>query len=207
MKPFLVAVAGPSGSGKSHLAHALHDRLGPKFCTLISLDAYYNDLSHIPREERALVNFDHPSAMDAARLAADLESLCSGRPTRIPVYDFASHTRSTEEILHLPRPILIVEGLFAISLAAASCPFDLKIYVEADAEICFARRLARDVVERERDETSVRDAFERFVRPSLATVIEPQKSAANLVLDGTRTEQELIEACLRYLPTAENPPN
>lgn len=184
MKPFLVALAGPSGSGKSHLASALHDRIGPESCTRISLDSYYNELSHLSIEEREGVNFDHPSAMDAARLAADLESLCSGRPTRIPVYDFASHTRSTEEILHVPQPILLVEGLFTITLEAASCPFDLKIYVDVDPEICLARRLARDVVERGRDEASVRDAFERFVRPSLATVIEPQKSSADLILDG-----------------------
>lgn len=206
MRPFLVALAGPSGSGKSNLASALCERLGPDFCTRISLDSYYKDLAHLSPDERAAVNFDQPSALDAAGLAADLETLCSGRPARIPVYDFASHTRSAEAVLHVPRPILLVEGLFAIALEPASCPFDLKIYVEVDPEICLARRLARDVVQRGRDEAGVRDAFERHVRPSLAAVIEPQKSLAHLVLDGTRPEQDLLEACLKSLPKPEDPP-
>ncbi len=200
MKPFLVAVAGPSGSGKSHLARALYDVIGPESCTLISLDSYYSDLSHLSIEERSLVNFDHPSAMDASRLAADLACLCSGRSARIPVYDFTSHTRSVEEVVQSPNPVILVEGLFAISMEPASSPFDLKIYVEADPEICLSRRLARDVKERGRDEASVREAFDRFVRPSLASVVEPQKGLADLVLDGTQKETVLVNACMEHLP-------
>ena len=200
MKPFLVAIAGPSGSGKSHLARALHGRIGSESCALISLDSYYKDLSHLPMEERELVNFDHPSAMDSERLAADLGRLSSGQPARIPVYDFASHTRSPEEVVVEPKPILIIEGLFALAMEPASSPFGLRIYVETDVETCLARRLARDVTERGRDEASVREAFDRFVRPSLASFVEPQKARADLVLDGTKPESGLVKSCLDRLP-------
>jgi len=200
MKPFLVAVAGPSGSGKSRLAQSLQEALGPQRCALISLDSYYNDLSHLPAPDRDAVNFDHPSAMDAGRLAADLEQLCQGRPARIPVYDFTSHTRAREEVEQPPRPVLIVEGLFSIAMEPAAIPFDLKIYVGADAETCLSRRVARDVAERGRDEAGIREAFERFVRPSLAQFVEPQIARADLVLDGTRPAQDLVCACLDRLP-------
>ena len=195
-----MAIAGPSGSGKSHLARALRDVIGPECCALISLDSYYNDLSHIPMAERQSVNFDHPSAMDTGKLTTDLECLCSGRPARIPVYDFTSHTRSREEVMLEPKPIIIVEGLFAISMESESSLYDLKIYVEATPEICLARRLARDVSERGRDEAGIREFFERIVRPSIATVVEPQKALADLVLDGTKSEVDLVNACMERLP-------
>ncbi len=200
MKPFFVAIAGPSGSGKSRLAHALLEFLGTDSCGLISLDVYYKDLSHLPFAERQLVNFDHPSAMDDVRWAADLDLLRHGIPARIPVYDFATHTRSSVEREQQPKPIVIIEGLFALSMEPDATPFDLKIYLDADTETCLARRLARDVVERGREEADIRSAFDQFVRPSLGTVIGPQKPLADLVLDGTLTEQALVKACVEHLP-------
>ncbi len=208
MKPFLVAVAGPSGSGKSHLARALHDAIGPDSSSLISLDSYYKDLSNLPMGERQLVHFDHPSAMDSERLAADLACLCAGQPANIPVYDFKTHSRCSEETVQSPKSILIVEGLFAIAMEPEPAPYDLKIYVQADAETCLARRLARDVQERGRDETGIREAFDQFVRPSIATVVEPQKASADLVLDGTCPISDLVNSCLARLPVsakAEDP--
>jgi uridine kinase len=200
MRPFFVAVAGPSGSGKSHLAQVLVEAIGPETCGLISMDSYYKDLSHLLFAERQLVNFDHPSALDEVRWASDLESLCRGESARIPIYDFTTHTRAAEERNWQPKPVVMIEGLFALTMEPATRPFDLRVYLDVNADTCLARRVARDVVERGRDEADVRMAFEQFVRPSISAVIEPQKVLADLVLDGTFPEKDLVSSCMERLP-------
>lgn len=203
--PFFIALAGPSGSGKSCLAGALQGALGKERCGVISLDSYYRDLGHLTVEERRESDFDRPAALDDARLEADLRTLKAGGEIRIPVYDFSTHSRKRETCGFRPLPIVILEGIFVLCLPGLQDLVDLSIYVELDGDECLARRLARDVHARGRDEAGIRAQFEQWVRPSLSAWVEPQKERADLVVDGARPVGELVPEILREIPAARQP--
>jgi uridine kinase len=195
-----IGLAGPSGCGKSCLASALQRELGEAACGVLSLDSYYRDLGHLPVEERNKNNFDQPAALDANRMQADLERLKSGLPIDVPAYDFATHARLPESAAFSPRPVVILEGVFVFCFSEFFALLDLRIYVDVDVEVCLARRMARDVHDRGRDEAGVRAQFDRWVRPSVKQWVLPQKSQADLVLDGTRPLGDLVAETLRHIP-------
>ncbi len=198
-KPFFIGLAGPSGSGKSSLARALQIRLGEDTCGLISLDSYYHDLGHLPLDDREKTDFDRPSALDSRRLTADVRKLKSGSEIEMPVYDFSTHARKQEVCPFAPRPLILLEGIFVLCLPGLKELLDLSLYVELDGDECLARRLARDVHERGRDEAGIREQFEQWVRPSLKTWVEPQKDLADIVLDGALHANDLVAQVLPKL--------
>ncbi len=200
MTPFLVALTGPSGSGKSCLAQAIRTALADEACALLSLDSYYRDLAHLGDTERATVNFDHPEALDVAQFMDDLDALRAGRSIEIPEYDFSTHTRAPRGRLLRPKPVILVEGIFALAFPGAAARFDLKIYIHVQAETCLARRVSRDVRERGRDEDEVHRRFETHVRPSLDLFVEPQRDQCDLVLSGEADLDEMARACVALLP-------
>lgn len=199
-RPYFIGLAGPSGSGKSCLAKALQHELGEETCGVLSLDSYYRDLGHLTVHQRNENNFDQPAALDAVRMQADLERLKSGYSIEVPVYDFATHARKPETTSFAARPVVILEGIFVFCFPGLLGLFDLRIYVDVDVEACLARRLARDVHDRGRDEGGVRAQFDQWVRPSVGEWVLPQKSQANLVLDGTRPVGDLVADTLRHIP-------
>jgi len=199
-KPYFIGLAGPSGSGKSHLATTLQRELGPETCGVLSLDSYYRDLGHLPAEKRKKTDFDQPAALDACRMRADLQRLKSGLPIEVPIYDFATHARKPETVVFPAMPAVIIEGIFIFCFPELSALLDLRIYVNVDVEICLARRLARDVHDRGRDESGVREQFDRWVRPSVEKWVLPQMALADLVLDGTRPAGELVGQILPHIP-------
>ncbi len=200
MIPFLVAFAGPSGSGKSSLARAIRDALPDDECAMFSLDSYYRDLAHLDEAARATVNFDHPEALDAERFLHDLDALRAGLTIEVPEYDFTTHTRGPRGRRLQPKPLILVEGIFAFAWPGAATRFDLKVYIELAAETCLIRRMARDVRERGRDEEEVRTRFETHVRPSLDLFVEPQRHTCDLVLSGASDLDEMTRTCLGLLP-------
>lgn len=200
MTPFLVALTGPSGSGKTSLARAIGETFDDGACALLSLDSYYRDLSHLTDDEREAVNFDRPDALDSARFLADLAELRAGRAIEVPAYDFATHTRSPRGQRLQPAPVVLVEGIFALAWPGAAAMFDLKVYVDLEADTCLERRLARDADERGRHEAEVRRRFEEHVRPSLAVFVEPQRDLCDLVLPGLAALDEMARSCLARLP-------
>ena len=204
MKPIFLGLAGPSGSGKSQLATALRHELGVETCGVLSLDSYYCDLSHLPIEERAKVDFDQPAALDACRIHADLQRLRNGDAIDVPVYDFATHARKQETTVFPAMPVVILEGIFVFCIPEISGLLDLRIYVDLDVEICLARRLARDVHDRGRDEAGVREQFDQWVRPSVKTRVLPQRAQADLVLDGTLPTRDLIRRVLPRIPSGNS---
>lgn len=199
-KPYFIGLAGPSGSGKSCLATALRHELGEGTCGVLSLDSYYRDLGHLPVEERNKNNFDQPAALDAGRMRDDLQRLKSGYSIEVPVYDFATHARKPETTPFAARPVVIIEGIFVFCFPELSALLDLRIYVDVDVEVCLTRRLARDVHDRGRDEAGVRTQFDQWVRPSVNSWVLPQKSQADLVLDGTRPVGDLAAGILPHIP-------
>jgi uridine kinase len=181
--PVVLGIAGCSGSGKTTLAVELARSLnGIHF----PLDHYYRDLSHLPPEERALQNFDDPALIESPLLAAHVRALARGEAIERPLYDFSNHTRVLDRTESIRvRAYLIVEGLFALIYPELLPLYQLKVYVETPDDICFERRLKRDVMERGRTPESVRRQYEATVRPSSVAWVRPSAANADLSLDGT----------------------
>ncbi len=196
--PRLIGLAGPSGAGKTTLARALQTRL-PGPATVLSLDAYYRDLAAFSPAERARVNFDDPAAIDHQRLAADLRQLAAGHRVEIPVYDFATHTRQTNQQRIAPADFLLVEGLFALYWPTINALYHLRLFVAAADALCLERRLARDRIERGRSPASIRAQYQNQVRPMYRRHIQPTARYADLLLDGSTSTKQQVATILAAL--------
>lgn len=181
-KPFLLGVAGGSGSGKTTVAERLAGLVGGKDVALLRLDAYYRDRNHLPFEERAAINYDHPDAFDWPLLLDHVEALADGLEVQVPVYDFATYLRSSERITVAPARIVVVEGILVLYEPELRDRFDLRVFVDTDADVRFIRRLERDVAERERSPESVIEQYLATVRPSHLQFIEPSKRYADVIV-------------------------
>ncbi len=202
--PFVLGVAGGTGSGKTTVARRLADVVGVNGVALLTLDAYYLDQAELSAEERNAVNYDHPDAFDWPLLLSHLHRLRLGEGVDVPVYDFAALTRSTSCLRVAPAPVVIVEGILALYEPALRDLFDLKVYVDTDADVRLIRRLQRDVAERGRTAASVIDQYLQTVRPSHLQFIEPTKRYADVILPhGGRNEPAVgvLVARLRELVT------
>lgn len=182
MRPHLIGIAGPSCAGKSELARWLAARLG---APVVNLDHYYVDMAELTLEERAKRNFDEPAALEHTLIIDHARSLAAGEPIQAPRYDFATHTRTHSEESIVPERYVILEGLFALHWPEVRDLMQTKLFVSAPDEVCFERRLARDVVERGRTPESVRWQFETTVQPMAHQHVLPAQSYADLVLLGT----------------------
>ncbi len=195
--PLMLAVAGASGSGKTTLAAELARTLGGLH---FSMDSYYRDLSNLPLKERALKNFDDPAMIESRLLAAHIAALAQGHAIERPLYDFASYARlgnQTETIE--PGAVVVVEGLFALYFPELRPHFQLGVYVDTPDDVCFGRRLKRDIEERGRDPESVRRQYNATVRPCSIAFVRPLIDLADLVVDGTDTLDFKIEQVIGTL--------
>ncbi len=182
MKPVIVGVAGGTGSGKTTVSHAILERVGRDRIAYIQHDSYYRDLSHLPPEERARVNFDHPDALENELLIQHLRQLIAGRPAEIPVYDFTTHTRKKETRTVLPHRVILLEGILIFADKTLREMMDVKIYVDTDADLRFIRRLERDIAERGRTMESVIRQYLETVRPMHLEFVEPSKRYADIII-------------------------
>ena len=194
MKPHIIGIAGPSSSGKSELARQLTLRLAGT--GVVSLDSYYRGMEEIPLEERKKCNFDHPDSLEWELLHAQLEQLAHGHPIKEPVYSFADYARTSETRLVEAPDFLIVEGLFVLYWSELREMLDTKVFVVTDPRVCFERRLHRDIAERGRTEQSVRDQYERTVRPSAELYVLPTKKYADLCVSGQSPFEESVGAVI-----------
>jgi uridine kinase len=195
----VVGVGGPSGSGKTALCHALSHRLGTHACTVIEMDRYYHDLSHLAPHERDLRDFDSPGAIDISLLIDHIDRLRRGESVCIPSYDFASHTRLKHGRRTDPLPVLIVEGIFALVYEALRRRLALSIFVSAPDGVCLSRRLARDVGVRGRSESQVKSQYVEFVRPAAEKFIRPSSLHANRVVVGTNALDSICDELMEDL--------
>ena len=163
-RPIMVGISGGSGAGKSTLAHALSRALDGR-AVVVEQDAYYRCRGHLPLEERSRVNFDHPDAVELELLAEHLGALKQGRAVEKPFYDFATHSRLDKTVPVKPAPVVIAEGLFLFVREDLRNIFDLRVFVDADADIRLDRRIKRDVTERGRTVESVLEQYFESVRP------------------------------------------
>jgi uridine kinase len=196
-RPLILGLAGCSGSGKTTLARELTAQLS---ATLLPLDFYYRCLSHLPPDERAMQNFDHPDSLEHTLLVQHIEDLAGNRSIERPIYDFTTHTRvpdQTETIA--PAQVLIVEGILALHYPRLRALYDFSIYVNAPNQICLNRRIYRDMRERGRTEESVRAQFEATARPMAELYVIPSAQHASVIVEGTDALDWSVEQVLQRL--------
>nr|HEX4313100.1 uridine kinase [Kofleriaceae bacterium] len=181
-RPFVVGIAGGTGSGKTTVADKLASALPAGRCVTLDHDAYYRDQSHRPMVERVTTNYDHPSSLETELLVTHLRDLRDGRVVDVPIYDFANHTRRVETRRIGPAPVIIVEGILVFTDAALRELMDVKIFVDTDSDIRLMRRIRRDLEQRGRTFQSVRDQYYATVRPMHIEHVEPSKRWADLIV-------------------------
>lgn len=181
-RPMVVGIAGGTGSGKTTVLEAIVATLGSSDVVVIAHDSYYKDRSHLPMEERAKVNYDHPDALDTPLLIQHVRRLQAGQPAEVPIYDFSTHTRRTEHRLVQPAKVILVEGILILANEELRSLFDIKIFVDTDADIRFIRRMERDISERARTRESVVQQYMESVRPMHIAYVEPSKSFADVIV-------------------------
>ncbi|HSY16743.1 MAG TPA: zeta toxin family protein [Candidatus Acidoferrales bacterium] len=189
-QPKIIAIVGGSGSGKTWLATRLLQVFGSQAVHL-SQDDFYHDLRHLPPSARAAVNFDHPHAIDWPEFERVLRNCRNGNATRMPWYDFATHTRLPEGKDLIPGPLILVEGLSLLWLPRIWELFDLKVFLGCTPQLRLERRLIRDVTERGRTPDSVREQFLKTVAPMHREFVAPQAKWADVILQQPPTETEL----------------
>lgn len=182
VRPLVIGVAGGSGSGKTTVSNAILERVGRERIAFLQHDSYYHDLAHLPLEERRQVNFDHPDAFDNELFVAQLDTLLEGRPVQVPTYDFASYVRLEASELVRPQPVVLVEGILIFADPALRQRMDVKLFVDAESDMRFIRRLERDVAERGRTTASVIEQYLHTVRPMHLEFVEPTKRYADIII-------------------------
>ncbi len=188
-RPFILAIAGGTGSGKTTVAHRLADELGPSHFGLVKLDSYYRARGDLTVDERAAINYDHPDAFDWPLLRDQLRSLLDGQAVDVPEYDFAAHNRADSFVKVAPARVVCVEGILVLYEAELRSLFDLRVYVDTDADVRFIRRLQRDVAERGRTAQSVIEQYLSTVRPMHERFVEPTKRHAHVIIpEGGRND-------------------
>lgn len=180
--PLVIGLAGGTGSGKTTVANVILDRVGADNIVFLPHDGYYKDLSDLPGAQRSAINFDHPDSLDTPLLVDHIRSLIRGEPVDVPIYDFTTHTRTTETIRLLPLDIILVEGILIFAEPKLLELFDMKIFVDTPADVRFIRRLQRDIVERDRTVDSVIHQYQTTVRPMHQEFVEPSKRHADVII-------------------------
>ena len=182
MKPLIIGIAGGTGSGKSTVARKVAEALPDASVAFIEMDAYYRNFAHLPVDERRKINWDHPGTFDSDLLVAHLERLATGHAIEQPVYDFVTHTRRPETVRVPAADVVVVNGilLFADERLRALC--EVKVYVDADADIRLMRRVLRDVAERGRPLDEIFSQYLATVRQMHLQFVEPSRRYADVIV-------------------------
>ena len=198
-KPFVLGIAGGSGSGKSTVARALLEALAPGAGVLIEQDHYYRSQSHLAPEERQRVNYDHPDALEVELLAAHIDELRAGRAIERPTYDFAIHDRAPSGVLVEPARVIVVEGILVLFEPRLRQRFDAKLFVDTDADIRLIRRIRRDLEQRGRTFEQIRKQYYESVRPMHMAFVEPSKRFADLIVPEGGQNPVALDLILSHL--------
>ncbi len=178
----LIGIAGGTGSGKTSIAKKLSSKFDKSDIILIEQDSYYKDLSNITMPERNKVNFDHPNSIDFELMIKDLKNLIKGNETKIPIYDFTTHTRAKKSKTLNKHRIILLEGIFSLFNDKIRNMMSIKIYVETPSDIRILRRIKRDIEQRKRTLESVTKQYYENVRPMHIKFVEPTKQYADIIV-------------------------
>lgn len=180
--PLVLGIAGGSGSGKSTIAKSILEALPEGQGILLQQDHYYRSQSHLPLAERASVNYDHPDALELDLLTSHLDQLRTGAPIVRPTYDFTTHDRAKEGLRLAPAPVIVVEGILVLADDRLRSRFEVKLFVDTDADIRLMRRIRRDLEQRGRTFAQVRKQYYESVRPMHLAFVEPSKRFADVII-------------------------
>jgi uridine kinase len=182
MKPLVIGIAGGSGSGKSTVARNVAAALPQASVAFIDMDAYYLDHRHLTFDERRKVNWDHPNAFDWELLVGQLAELAGGKPIDKPVYDYQAHLRSDATVRIPPADVVVIDGILLFVDARVRELCDVKVFVDADADIRLIRRIRRDMSKRGRPLAEILDQYLSTVQPMHLEFVEPSKRYADLIV-------------------------
>ena len=195
----VIGIAGGTGSGKSTLVKNLIEKFGDVI-TVLSHDNYYKRHDELTYEERCLLNYDEPAALDTSLMVYQLDQLIHGQEIDCPVYDFTVHNRSNETVRIVPRQVILVEGIMIFADEELRKLMNIKIFVDADADIRICRRIKRDVNKRGRSLESVIIQYQQTVKPMHEKYVEPSKKHADIVVPQggkNKVALEMIEGCIQ----------
>lgn len=181
-RPLFIAIAGGSGSGKTTIARSVVDLVGRDKVVYLQQDAYYRDQSDLDFEDRLKINYDHPDSLELELLSEHLDTLRNGQPIERPIYDFENHTRTDETYTLAPEPAVIVEGILLLSDPELRKRFDVRVYIDTEADVRLMRRIQRDILERGRSIESVLNQYQKSVRPMHYQFVEPSKRYADIII-------------------------
>ncbi len=180
--PLVIGIAGGSGSGKTTVANSILKQVGAHRIAYLPHDAYYRDLADLPFNQRVRVNFDHPDSLESELLIEHIIKLKQWQAVDLPIYDFTHHVRTDQTIRVEPQRVILVEGILIFSEKTLRELFDVKIFVDTDADLRFIRRLDRDISERGRTVRNVIDQYLNTVRPMHLEFVEPSKRYADVII-------------------------
>jgi uridine kinase len=189
----IIGIAGGTGSGKTTVVHQIMNELPHTEVGVISQDSYYKETSNLSFDERALINFDHPRAIDFELLEKHLKALKEGETIHQPVYSFVQHNRTEDTVATHPRKVMIVEGILILTNPELRELFDIKIYVHADSDERLIRRLKRDIAERGRDIDEVLNRYQTTLKPMHEQFIEPSKAFADIIIPNDKYNTVAID--------------
>lgn len=198
-EPFILGIAGGTGSGKTTLARNLLAALPAEAAEIVSHDFYYRDIRTLPDPDPARVNFDHPEALETSLFIRHLDELKCGRAVDVPQYDFATHTRKAETRRVVPRPVIIVEGILIFADDELCRRFDARVFVHADPEVRLLRRIERDVEKRGRSIASVREQYLSTVLPMHRKYVAPSVAKADIIIPRGGHNKAAVEMLVSYL--------
>jgi uridine kinase len=201
----IIGIAGGSGSGKSTVVNKIIRQLHKKTVTVIPQDAYYKDNGHKSAEDRAKINFDHPSSIEWNLLVRHLDLLRAGNPIEMPMYSYVTCARSKETIPVSPSKVIIVEGILILTNPRLRNRFDIKVYVDADGDDRLMRIIWRDIEERGRSFQQVLKHYEKFVKPMHLQFIEPTKRYADIIIPQGGENKVAIDILSSRIKTHEIP--
>jgi uridine kinase len=181
-RPFVIGVAGGSGSGKTTVAQSVVAQIGSDSVAFVPHDAYYRHRPEITFEERSKVNYDHPDSLETELMVTHIESLLAGTGIERPVYDFAEHLRASGTVVVDPRPVLLIEGILILTEPVLRDLMDLRVFVDTDADVRVLRRVERDMEDRGRSFESIVEQYHTTVRPMHQQFVEPSKRFADIII-------------------------
>ena len=178
----IIGIAGGTGSGKTTVANVILERVGKEHIAYLPHDAYYRELSDLPPDQKAAVNFDHPDSLETELMIENIKKLKNGQSVELPIYDFSTHSRTGKTIRVYPQRVIIVEGILIFAVPELRKLFDVKLFVDTNADVRFIRRLQRDISERGRTTEMVIHQYLTTVRPMHLEFAEPSKRYANVII-------------------------
>ncbi len=203
-KVLVIGIAGGTGSGKTTITRRLMQRFGEDVC-MISYDSYYKARHDTPFEERAKINYDHPDAFDTGLFLRDLRALKAGKTIQCPIYDYTIHDRLEQTRTLRPAKVILAEGILIFASSELCDEMDIKLYVDADADVRIIRRIVRDVRDRGRSLESVISQYLNTVKPMHEAFVEPSKRRADIIIpEGGHNQVALdmiMERVRAYLET------